>query len=69
MTEKEKFLSLKSYEEFDRRRQEFPTLKFDKEIVDHMSKIFPKPSGITEELYKIPRSEGGSIGSCQRRKA
>lgn len=64
MTEKEKFLSLKSYEEFDRRRQEFATLKFDKEIVDHMSKIFPKPSGVTEELYKIPRSEGGSIGNC-----
>lgn len=67
MTEKEKFLSLKSYEEFDRRRREFPTLKFDKEIVDHMSKIFPKPSGITEELYKIPKSEGGSIGSCLER--
>jgi hypothetical protein len=62
VTEKEKFLSLKSYEEFDRRRQEFQTLKFDKEIVDHMSKIFPKPSGISEELYKTPRSQGRSIG-------
>ena len=62
MTEKERFLSLKSYEEFDRRRQEFRTLKFDKEIVDHMSKIFPKPSETTEELYKTSRRQGGSIG-------
>lgn len=56
MTEKEKFLNLKSYEEFDKRRGEFKTLKFDKDIVEHMAKIFPKPSGVKEELYKIPRS-------------
>lgn len=62
MTEKEKFLNLKSYEEFDKRRGEFKTLKFDKDIVEHMAKIFPKPSGVKEELYKIPRSQGGTIG-------
>ncbi len=61
MTEKEKFLNLKSYEEFNKRRNEFNNLKFDEEIVAHMSKIFPKPSGVTEELYKTPRTKGGSI--------
>lgn len=62
MTEKEKFLKLKSYEEFDKRRDEFQTLRFDRDIVGHMAKIFPKPPDIREELYKIPRSQGGTIG-------
>lgn len=62
MTEKEKFLNLKSYEEFDKKRSEFKNLKFDKDIVEHMAKIFPKLSGVKEELYKIPRSQGGTIG-------
>lgn len=62
MTEKERFLQLKSYEEFDRRREEFETLKFDKDIVAHMAKIFPKPSNTKEELYKTPLNKGGTIG-------
>ncbi len=62
VTEKEKFLSLKSYKEFDEKRDEFQTLKMDKDIVEHMVKIFPKPSNTKEELYKIPRSQGGTIG-------
>ena len=51
MTQKEKFLGLKSYVEFDERREEFKGLKFDKDIIEHMSKIFPKPYGGQEELY------------------
>ncbi len=62
MTEKEKFLNLKSYEEFDEKRDEFQTLKMDKDIVAHMAKIFPRPSNTKEELYKIPRDQGGTIG-------
>lgn len=62
MTEKEKFLSLKSYKEFDEKRNEFQALKMDKDIVEHMAKIFPKPSNTKEELYKIPRNQGGTIG-------
>ncbi len=52
MTDKEKFLELKSYEEFDKRREEFRMLKFDKDIVEHMSKIFPKSPNPPEELYR-----------------
>lgn len=48
-TLKEKFLEVKSYEEFDARREEFRGLKPDKEILDHAAKFFPKawaPKGI-----------------------
>ena len=62
MTEKEKFLNLESYEEFHEKRDEFRNLRFDKDIVEHMAKIFPKPSKTKEELYKVPRSQGGTIG-------
>lgn len=62
MTEKEKFLKLKSYEEFHEKRDEFQNLKFDKDIVEHMAKIFPKPSNRKDELSRIPRSQGGIIG-------
>ena len=51
MTQKEKFLEVKSYAEFDERREEFEGLKFDKDITRHMPKIFPKPYGGREELY------------------
>lgn len=66
MTEKEKFLNLKSYEEFNEKRNEFQSLKFDKDIVEHMAKIFPKPSNTKEELFKIPPSQGGTIGNGKR---
>ena len=58
MTEKEKFLLVKSYAEFDERREEFRGLKFDKDIIEHMSKIFPKCYGGKEELYKTPPQPG-----------
>ena len=54
MTEKEKFLKLESYEEFDRRRDEFKALKFDKDIISHMSKLFGKSPNPPEELYRTP---------------
>ncbi len=54
MTEKEKFLKLESYEEFDQRREEFKNLKFDKNIVSHMAKIFPIKNSTREELYRTP---------------
>ena len=42
MTPKEKFLQMQSYEEFDKHREELQGLTFDREVLDHMSKIFPK---------------------------
>lgn len=57
MTEKEKFLKLDSYEEFDRRREEFKNLKFDKDILSHMAKIFPIKNSTKEELHRTPPLE------------
>ncbi len=42
MTQKEEFLKLQSYEEFDKKRERFKGLKFDKEVIEHLGKIFPK---------------------------
>ena len=53
MTDKEKFLSIETYEEFDKRRSEFKELSMaDPEIREHAGKIFPKLKNYTEkELY------------------
>ncbi len=61
MTAKEKFLAIETYEEFDQNREEFRGLKFDQEVLDHMAKIFPKPYGGKEELYKTPLGKGKRI--------
>lgn len=53
MTAKELFLSMESYEEFDRRRSELKGLKMDKETLEHAKKIFPTVSGTKEELYSF----------------
>ena len=61
--EKRKFLAIKTYEEFDRRRSEFSDLSMkDPDIMNHVKKIFPKLRGSDEELFKTPRSQGGTIG-------
>lgn len=51
---KKTFLSVKSYEEFDRRREEFREMKMDREILLHGSKIFGEVSNVDEELFKEP---------------
>lgn len=53
MIDKEKFLLIECYEEFDRRRNEFKELSMaDPEIREHVRKIFPKLKNYTEEeLY------------------
>lgn len=49
MTQKEKFLAIQSYEEFDKRRDEFKGLSVkDKEIREHL-KVFGKLKNYTEE--------------------
>ena len=58
MTSKERFLQMESYEEFDKHREELRGLKFDQEVLDHMSKIFPKCYGGKEELYKTCPQSG-----------
>ncbi len=55
MTDKEKFLSIQNYEEFDKRRGEFKELSMaDEEIRRHVGKIFPRLKKCTEELYRTP---------------
>lgn len=46
---KQKFIEIESYEEFDRRREEFRELKFDEDIRKHLGKIFPKAYAPTDK--------------------
>ena len=62
MTKREERLRIESYEEFDKRREEFRGIKIDKELFDNISKMFPKASNTKEELFKIPPNQGGRIG-------
>lgn len=59
MTDKEKFLSIQTYEEFDKRRGEFKELSMaDEEIREHVGKIFPKLKNYSkEEAYRTPLLE------------
>lgn len=41
MTQKEEFLLLQSYEEFDEKREHFQGMKLDHDIREHMKRIFP----------------------------
>lgn len=61
---KKAFLSIKTYEEFDRRREEFKEMKMDNEILLHGSKIFGEVSNTDEELFKEPpdKAKRGQYG-------
>ena len=62
MTQKEKFLGISRYEEFDKRRDEFRGLSIkDQEIRAHAAAIFPKVSDSKEELYKNPVGSGKKL--------
>lgn len=61
MSDKEEFLKVKTYEEYDRRRDEFKNLDvLDLEILNHFNDLFPKleksgwEDGIIVEAYKDP---------------
>lgn len=56
MTLKEKFLSISTYEEFNKRRKEFADLEMDSEVLEHAGKIFPKLNAGNEELFTTPRN-------------
>lgn len=62
MTQKERLLSINNYEEYLKQRESFKGLKPDKEVVAHLSKIFPKVSDTKEELYKTPPQAGKRRG-------
>ncbi len=58
MTKKEELLAIDNYAEFDKRRAEFRELPLDNEIIEHLSKLFPKLNLTYEELYKTPPIPG-----------
>lgn len=49
---KQEALAITTYEEFDKRRDEFKGFECDKETHAHLWSLFPEPSGCTEELYR-----------------
>lgn len=56
-------MKLKTYEEWDARREEFKSLNFrDRDIIDHLDSLYPKlphsigyEKGIFTELYPKPK--------------
>ena len=56
-------MKLKTYEEWNARREEFKSLNFrDREIIDHLDSLYPKlphsigyEKGIFTELYPKPK--------------
>ena len=56
-------MKLKTYEEWDARRDEFKSLNFrDRDIIDHLDSLYPKlphsigyEKGIFTELYPKPK--------------
>lgn len=58
MLKKEEVLAIKTYEEFDRRRDEFEGTEMDKEMFEHIAKLFPKVTASKEELYRTPPGQG-----------
>ena len=59
MSLREEFLKLESKDEFLKKREKFRNLKFDKELMEHQSKLFGESyiggeisNGVIEEVYK-----------------
>ena len=59
MSSKEDFLKIRTYQEYDKRREEFKNLDIkDAEILNHLNELFPKvdnsdfENGIITEVYK-----------------
>lgn len=49
MTNRERLLSYKTYKEFDSNREKFSQEDFcDKEVMEHLSKLFPKAYAPTD---------------------
>ena len=59
MSSKEDFLNIRTYQEYDQRREEFKNLDLhDTEILEHLAELFPKvdnsdfENGIITEVYE-----------------
>ena len=58
MTQKETFLKIDSYEEYQRRREEFKGLEVDEDVRDHIKRLFPKVTNTKVELLFTRPSNG-----------
>ena len=54
MTPKKRLLQMKTYEEYRQGRELLSGLKPDKEVLEHLSKLFGKSPNPPEELYRTP---------------
>ena len=52
MITKQEALAITTYEEFDRRREEFEGFNWDKETRDHLWSLFPEPGRFKGGLYR-----------------
>lgn len=53
--QKKELLKIETYEEFDRRRDEFDNLPFDEETMKHLTKLFGEafaPSDYHQDLFR-----------------
>jgi hypothetical protein len=65
MSLKEELLSIKTYKEYEPQREKFRNVVRDKEVMDHLNKLYGKgyvggdiEHGLIEELYKTPPGHG-----------
>lgn len=58
MTQKEAFLEIQSFEEYQKRRKEFEGLDMDSEVREHIEALFPRTSNTTEEVFRDPLNRG-----------
>ena len=57
MTDKERVLSITTYEEFDRQRDMLKGIKFDKEMIKHISELFGEGS-MEPEVFRWVKPNG-----------
>ena len=64
MSLREEFLKIKSTEEFMEKKEKFRNLKFDKEMITHLSKLMGEcyvggdiQNGVIEEVYSTIRNK------------
>ncbi len=58
MTSKERFLSIKTYEEYAKQREFFKTVPFDEEMEAHLNKLIGPIDTTNFEVYRFVKPDG-----------
>ena len=69
MTAKEQLLHMKTYEEYEKHRNELKGLKPDKEVIAHLSMLFGKTSDTKEELFLYPPNGSFEMSEEEKKEA